>query len=163
MRRKQIVILFSALILPVSIFLFLKFFGKNEFDVAPLYQEGTIPVPADCNTIIRSPYKLADSIMDMFTAVNAPLYLLNFSDAEIVNQRVVNEIGTNEIAIVFPSAIMPDSLGWQQLTKCILLLSHPNDMVLVDNEKRIRGYYNGHDRDDVDRLLVEINIILKKY
>ena len=37
MKQKKTVFLFLALILPICIFLFLKFFGKNEFAVEPLY------------------------------------------------------------------------------------------------------------------------------
>ncbi|MTI30544.1 SCO family protein [Xanthovirga aplysinae] len=40
---------------------------------------------------------------------------------------------------------------------------HSNKLVLVDKERRIRGYYDGTDQKDVDRLVVEINILLKEY
>jgi hypothetical protein len=35
-----------------------------------------------------------------------------------------------------------------------------NHLVLLDDEKRIRGYYNLNDFDDVDRLILEIKILL---
>lgn len=37
---------------------------------------------------------------------------------------------------------------------------HTDKFVLVDQKRRIRGYYNGTDPEDVDRLLVEIKILL---
>jgi len=36
-----------------------------------------------------------------------------------------------------------------------------NHLVLLDAEKRIRGYYNLNDFDDADRLILEIKILLK--
>lgn len=36
-------------------------------------------------------------------------------------------------------------------------------LVLIDKERRIRGYYNGEDREEIDRLIVEINILLANY
>ena len=39
---------------------------------------------------------------------------------------------------------------------------HTDKFVLVDKQGRIRGYYNGTNRKDVDRLMVEIKILLKE-
>jgi protein SCO1 len=40
---------------------------------------------------------------------------------------------------------------------------HSEKMVLVDKEGVIRGYYDGTDRKEVDRLLVEIKVLLNNY
>lgn len=161
MKSKQVIILFSALILPVSIFIFLKIFGKNEFNVPPLYQDGEVEVPEGCNVTITVPYLIPDSIVTQWeSGVKAQLFLLNLSNSKIVTQRVVQEIGEGMINIIPASS---DSAGFSNLKKCVLLLSAPNDLVLIDRERRIRGYYNSNNRDEVDRLLVEINIILKNY
>jgi protein SCO1/2 len=40
---------------------------------------------------------------------------------------------------------------------------HSDKMILVDKEKHIRGYYNGTDEKEVDRLILEINVLLKEY
>lgn len=37
---------------------------------------------------------------------------------------------------------------------------HSEKFILVDSQKRIRGYYNGTDRKDVDRLITEMKILL---
>jgi hypothetical protein len=39
----------------------------------------------------------------------------------------------------------------------------PRNVVLVDNKKRIRGYYAIGSREETDRLIVEMEILLKKY
>lgn len=36
---------------------------------------------------------------------------------------------------------------------------HSNKLVLVDGERRIRGYYEGDDQEDVDRLVQEIKLL----
>ncbi|MCS7017567.1 MAG: SCO family protein [Cytophagales bacterium] len=40
---------------------------------------------------------------------------------------------------------------------------HSDKLVLVDKEKRIRGYYSGTKREDVDRLITEIQVLLAEY
>ncbi|MDW7691274.1 SCO family protein [Flammeovirgaceae bacterium SG7u.111] len=40
---------------------------------------------------------------------------------------------------------------------------HSDHLVLVDKEKRIRGYYSGTDREEVDRLITEIHVLLHEY
>lgn len=40
--------------------------------------------------------------------------------------------------------------------------SHSDKVVLVDSQRRIRGYYSGTDREDVDRLITEIKILLEE-
>lgn len=40
---------------------------------------------------------------------------------------------------------------------------HTDKFVLIDKDGQIRGYYNGTNRKDVDRLLTEIDILLREY
>jgi protein SCO1 len=40
---------------------------------------------------------------------------------------------------------------------------HDNHFVLVDKEGRIRGYYDGTDKKDVDRLIMEIGVLVHEY
>lgn len=40
---------------------------------------------------------------------------------------------------------------------------HSELLVLIDKEKRIRGYYNGTDNEDVENLLRDINRLKKEY
>jgi len=46
---------------------------------------------------------------------------------------------------------------------CVLFLKGPADMVVVDRRGRLRGQYILADREEVDRLLTEVSIILKRY
>jgi len=40
---------------------------------------------------------------------------------------------------------------------------HTENMMLVDKEGRIRGYYNGISTEDVDRMMLEIDQLLEEY
>ncbi len=40
---------------------------------------------------------------------------------------------------------------------------HSDKLVLVDKQKHIRGFYNGTDAKDVDRLILEIKVLLSEY
>jgi protein SCO1 len=42
------------------------------------------------------------------------------------------------------------------------LFIHSDKVVLVDRQQRIRGYYSGTDRKDIDRLIIEIKVLLKE-
>ncbi len=40
---------------------------------------------------------------------------------------------------------------------------HSDKLILVDKDRQIRGYYNGTDEKDVDRLILEISVLLDGY
>jgi hypothetical protein len=161
---KKIVFLFLALLLPVCIFLFLKIFGKNEFDVAPLYEAGVPDAPASCNLSYASPYLLSDSAMrSIREGSKAPLVIVNFSGSGSVLQRVYEEVNETEVRVVQPADLALNEPALRLFKSCVLLLKDPYDIVLIDDQKRIRGYYAGNNREEIDRLLIELSIILKKY
>ena len=62
MTSKKTIFLILALILPVAIFIFLKLFGRNEFNVPPRYQQEEIAAPANCDFQYPVPYSLPDSV-----------------------------------------------------------------------------------------------------
>lgn len=39
---------------------------------------------------------------------------------------------------------------------------HSDRLILVDSQRRIRGYYSGTDREDVDRLVTEMKILIQE-
>lgn len=54
-----------------------------------------------------------------------------------------------------------DSAAWSQLKYCDMVMDFlDNRVVLVDSENRIRGYYNIMEREETDRLIDEIGILL---
>jgi len=63
MKGRKLLFLFAALLFPIAIFIFLKIFGENEFQVPVFYQDGLIGRPAGCDLIQTTPYALSDSVM----------------------------------------------------------------------------------------------------
>jgi hypothetical protein len=164
MKGKKTLFLFLALLLPGCIFVFLKIFGKNQFDVPLLYQEGKIEAPADCGYSYDVPYSIPDSIMKKIeSGGRSALYVLNFSGAQAVLNRLMTETQGEDLSFVLASDLFGDANAQRIIKDCILLMKAPADLVLIDTEKRICGYYSSAKLDDVDRLLLETKILLKKY
>lgn len=163
MKGNKVIFLFLAFLLPVLIFLFLRYFGKNEFAVEPLFNTEAPEVPSGCAPV-TIPYHVPDSIAKTLTLENDSLTLLVFGkpDKEALTQltRVDEEYGGDAI---HKKIIEPTHPEYTSLKQCIFFLKEPFDLVLVDNRGMIRGQYVNNDREDVDRLLTEIAIILKKY
>jgi hypothetical protein len=170
MKGKQLIFLLIALVLPGCVFVFLKIFGKNEFAVEPLYSAVAPEVPAGCSPV-TVPYYVPDSIVkqlnfrqDSLSADKAGLVLVMLGDlsADGITQlkRVDEEYNTDPVHQTVIGGSDPRMSSWK---KCIFFLKEPFDLVLVDRKGALRGQYNSNDREDVDRLLTEITIILKKY
>ena len=53
-----------------------------------------------------------------------------------------------------------DSTSWANLKYCSVAMSNlDNRVVLVDQENKIRGYYNILEREETDRLILELRIL----
>ena len=53
-----------------------------------------------------------------------------------------------------------DSVDWANLKYCDMAMSNlDNRVILVDKQNRIRGYYNITEREETDRLILELRIL----
>lgn len=156
--------LFIAFVLPGLLFVFLKYFGKNEFHVEPLFVvEGPAPV-TECGAVIL-PYFVPDSVMKPLLAETDSLALILFdglSDAVTNTQwnRMQREV---QGGVVHFKHYADTSASERLMRQCSFLLREPFNAVLVDRSGVIRGQYNLADREEADRLIMEVAIILKKY
>jgi hypothetical protein len=159
--RKKSVFLFVALFLPVGIFLFLKFFGKNEFAVPALFVDTAPVVAPDCPAA-QLPYVVADSVWHQLPS-DRSLVLIYFGESSTASENVLSRV---------QHELQPLSVGIVPLTpndryarwkRCVFFLADPLDIVLVDSSRAIRGQYASGDRKEVDRLLTEIDILLENY
>lgn len=161
--QKKSIFLFLALVLPVLIFVFLKFFGKNEFAVKPLFVESAPEISEGCLPV-SLPYRVGDSILQQLAFEQDSLVLVLFGEpndeAKIQINRILEEPSTGGIRIIRFPAMGERVTQWK---KCVFFLKEPLDLVLVDKTGLIRGQYTCGDREEIDRLLMEITIILKKY
>ena len=164
MKGQKLIFLTLALLLPVAVFVFLKLFGKNEFNVPVMHQDSVAGIPAACNFEYTAPYRIADSVIQ-FTQGNRSdsLYVFYFDESlNTAMGRIAVEFDGAPITMASPSAL-GSFTDLAVLRECILLMEPDTSVALVDHRNRIRGYYDGHDRDEVDRLIVEIKILLKEY
>jgi hypothetical protein len=163
MKGKKLIYLFLALLLPGCIFVFLKLFGKNEFAVQPLYESVAPTSPNECQPVTL-PYLIPDSIARTINSKNDSLVLVLFGDLSNEGKsqldRVNEELAGGSLIEYQVRNNDPRISYWRS---CIFFVREPFNLILVDNHKRIRGEYNINDREDVDRLLTEITIILRKF
>lgn len=162
--NKKLIFLFIALLLPGLIYTFLKMFGSNEFAVAPLFQD-EVAVPAGCPEV-SVPYNLPANLFTTLstTSQQDSLLLVFYKMDEAALGATAGNINEIEKSISLGKdgvkliKIQNDTLN----LKCNLLIGSAIDIVLLD-KKKIRGQYTSSDRDEVDRLSTELDIILKKY
>jgi len=173
---RKILLLSLALLLPGAIFLFLHFFGKNEFDVPILFREAK-ELPPDCAQQSQFPYMVKSSAVDVsggcVVLFSSGLTARGFDDALFQLGRLNNEFGPKAPRVVIlkktgdglPMArneVALDTVAYREEQKCVFLAG-PNRIVLVDREGHIRGLYPDASLEEIDRLIVEVDIIFKKY
>jgi len=158
-RSVKFLLLFLALALPGLIYVFLKTFGRNEFDVPALYQEGVVPAMQECPGPYAVPYAVPDSMLGSLRWRPGVPSAIVFNPATVRTaiDRLNNEFRDGEFNLME----VPDSLVNKAV--CALLLQPDANVVVIDTGQRIRGYYDAADRDETDRLILELKIILKKY
>lgn len=167
---KKLFYLFLALLLPGLAFVFLKYAGKNEFNVPVYYGEGVQNPPKDCNRDYTVPYLIPDAILRATSDNNQEVHILVFpmKDMEAVSvnslmEKVQDEFGSEAVWLKDARNFMTDSLTYAELKNCIFLIGDPWQAVAFDRKGQIRGYYDIRLREEVDRLRVELKILLKKY
>jgi hypothetical protein len=161
MKVRKFIFLFLGLALPVLVFVFLKLFGKNQFEVPLLYENGVETVPAGCNFAYGIPYVVDDSVRSKIGYGSLPLVVLNFQDHSRKLEKAVMDFG-GEVLLVERKdmKVRPEEL--ELLKKCVFLLDSNHSIILVDQQNRIRGAYDTN-LDELDRLVAEMRIILKRY
>jgi hypothetical protein len=163
MKGKKILYLMLALLMPVLVFIFLKYFGKNEFHVEPLFQSG-IPIQTYPCPNVQAPYRI-DGINEFNLFNQNTLAVIVFASTEAYNKelsRLTELFQDQPISLFLAAETFPDS-ALTNLTHCVFLMSEPNNIALVDKDGFIRGQYNFNKLDEVDRLIVELKIILKLF
>jgi hypothetical protein len=182
MKIKQTVILLLAMVVPISVFIFLKVFGENKFEVKPFHQTGTITVNTDCGVNYNTPYSVSEMVLQDLQWKNTDsltLYIFDPPpfDKKSLSIRISESYSKNELMSYVISSdstkameagnelpvLWKDGVTIEQLQECFFLMEAKTNAVLVDKQRRIRGYYALGDRAEADRLLVEVKIMLKKY
>lgn len=209
-------ILLILLAVPVFIFVFLKSFGKNNYELPVFYEEGVVSSLSNCNfnsglhTIpdfqfsSHNNHSVSEDILqDKITVVDffftscpdiCPVMSKQLSRVQekfkknnqvnILSFTVDPEHDSPEVLREYAESFEATNSNWLFLTgkkeniyslaRCGFILPvedgdgspedfiHSEKLILVDGQKRIRGYYDGTDREEVDRLILEINVLLSQ-
>lgn len=162
MKKFKWVYLFFALLLPIFLTFFLKYFGKSEFNIPVYYKNGTDSVSQHCGYTYKTPYTVPDSILIRLTDSEEKGVVVFTTDSSINTRKNFERI-SEEVNGSYDVAVLKDNSFTTQSMSCFLFLNKPWTTVLVDEQGRIRGYYAPATREETDRLIVEIKILLKQY
>jgi len=174
---KKILFLIAALVVPSMIYIFLRGFGYNKFEIPVYYEDGVAIEGCDASdsthTVQFENYTLQGPQLFYF-----PQWV---NDEEFYRQ--CNRINDKQPKVVFTAIadssnhtfignllLVSDEDQLYQIANCALVLgqeffiSEPiyNQLVLVDSKKRIRGYFNGNELEEMDRLDMELDILKKE-
>lgn len=150
---KKVIILSLALVVPVGLVFFLRNFGKNQFDLPVLY-ESVAGWPGDCPVPDKFPFLVSDSIMRT-DGTRPTLVLFGEIPAES-GMRLPVEIDTAMVRITVTGNI-------DGAFTCRFGAPPRSGAVLVDPARQVRGVFDRLDRDEMDRLIMEIKILQNDY
>src|SRR5690606_28323379 len=88
MRGTKAILLIIALLLPAAAFVFLKYFGKNQFDVNPLYQESLGDLAEQCPGQYSVPYVVPDTVLARLNFSTQPsLTIVAFAEKDSLDMK----------------------------------------------------------------------------
>jgi protein SCO1/2 len=215
LRILQGLVLICILLVPVVIFLFLKTFGNNKYDIPVFFENGVEDPLSECNMVESGQHYIPDftlmdqnnqirgkkemsgkiTIVDFFFTSCPSICPIMSTELERVDDAFRNddeiqifsisidpEYDTPEVLFEYAERHMATPGKWFFLTgdksliydlaRCGFILPtidgegqpeefvHSDKFVLIDGQGRIRGYYSGTNREDVDKLILETKILL---
>lgn len=158
--KKGFILLFS-LLFPVIVFLFLKFYGQNEYELS-VYN-------SSCSEIIDEYI-----IKDFNRKNNIRIVDVRMTDNDILVDNYINKLEINDEIEVITLSNKLRTLNWlnivvergliERLSGCIEKEYLDKSFVLLlDKQNRVRGHFYSADRKDIERLDVEIDILSLEY
>ncbi|SFT65406.1 protein SCO1/2 [Algoriphagus locisalis] len=215
LRLLQGLVLVCILLVPILIFLFLKGFGNNTYDIPVYFEKGVDNPFKECpvadttqhyipefsftnqegKTVGRSDMEGMITIVDFFFTSCPSICPKMSAEMERVNDMFRDEDKVRIMSIsIDPTYDTPEILKeyasehnavagkWDFLTggvqetydlaKCGFIIPtvdgmgvpddfvHSDKFMLIDEQGRIRGYYSGTSREDVDLLMLETKVLL---
>lgn len=154
--RKGFILLF-ALLFPIIVFLFLKFFGQNEYELS-VYKSSCFDVVE--NLLIENNQKNN----------NIKLLDVRLDDNNILINNYINKLEFNSEIEVITLSDQLRNLKWlsieveksliTDLSSCISNIEFSKSFILLlDSKNKVRGYFNSTERGEIERLEVEIDIL----
>ena len=178
-KTQKVMIMISVLLAPIFVFLFLKEYGDNKFELPVYYPDGNPITECDRRD---GQHKLTKEIVITNNLKLPALFYLPteeqseyYSDLYNVLSKYpdvkIRALLKTEGSVVAQDGIQSVRLGsveYDKFINCELVLGEDhwlkepiNDKyVLIDSQRRIRGYYEVDNLDDIERLDVELDILL---
>src|SRR5260221_4202279 len=122
---KKITYLLLALALPGLLFIFLKLFGKNHFDIPVYYKDGVSDFPVECPVPYKGQYLLPDSLLKAIGwRKGEAILLVETTESERKElSKIESKIKQNSLQVISLDNIKPDRL--MRLKSCVLFLKDP--------------------------------------
>lgn len=207
-KRLKAILLVIVLVVPALIFIFLKLFGENQYDLPVYYENGVDTSFTDCEfkkglhlipdfsfpdysgKEINKDYLAGAFLVVYFTQnisdpishrVNTALSRVQGSAENLDKVRIMTIQAKKKDQPAGQLREMAGKYGareniWHmvyanpvytnRLARCGFVINFDaiskdvnNIIVLVDEEGRIRGYFNGLDDSEIERLIVELKIL----
>jgi hypothetical protein len=189
--KKQVILLLT-LAIPVAVFLFLKIFGENKYEVPVFFAQGiegcsnqSQPHVVNLKSLKISPKShcvvaVMDSndnaanrelitelvrVQDGFYNSGEPQFILltNLQSQQTKTGLIdlCKAIGLNPTFTILHNLSASEMSDFME---CGLGLGKPDggqptDLILIDDEGRIRGFYPRNDKEETDRLILELKIL----
>src|SRR2546422_195499 len=124
--NKKNLYLFLALLLPGLVFVFLKYFGKNEFDI-PVYFTKGVDDSLACGAPLREQYHISDSAFANLKCNNCGVTLIVEGSHES-DEKYLSALENNGLIsgfrVIFLKNILPGDEG-ERFRRCVVFLRRP--------------------------------------
>ena len=160
----KVFILSFTLLLPVSIYLFLRFFGENKYDL-PFFEK---------NNKLCVQFFEDKPIVNNYYLENIKILDYRISNNDIIVNNLLNRLNQKKNINIITLSNKKQNVEWLSykfendiildFIKCEYMKIRSNSfLVLYDKNNRIRGYYDSSDSKEYERLDVEIDILKSNY
>ena len=169
----KILIISLVLLIPVLVTIFLNIFGENQYEI-PVYHLAGNPLEECRNG--GEVHRISEELIGQYSMeLPALLTPAQLTDSSPEFENVLSKYPmvdyysfSQEQRYSGENLILIDSTAFTQLINCELVLGEDewldkpiaNKSVLIDKERRIRGYFIITDISEIERLDTELDILI---
>ena len=150
-------VLFFSLLLPILLFLFLKYFGNNKYEIQKFNFE--------CEIKLED----IDDLNDALSLNEIKVIDIRIDDNSKLIDNYINKVFLNKKIKIITLSEQDRNLNWfnlliskstlDKLLKCYSANSLKSFVLLLDKKNTLRGIYNIELQSEIERLNVEIDIL----
>ena len=150
-------VLFFSLLLPILLFLFLKYFGNNKYEIQKYNFE--------CEIKLED----IDVLNDALSLNEIKVLDIRINDNSKLIDNYINKVFLNKKIKIITLSEQDRNLNWidlllskstlDKLLKCYSANSLKSFVLLLDKNNTLRGNYNIELQSEIERLNVEIDIL----